>query len=264
MSTWVVSLAAGVLSLLGTGQPAAETAELSAEHAARLYRIEVYNTFRNDRSEYDHRRALGDQVWAAFDAAGQPQHHRSTVTQWYIAAREASTAPQIGALPTIPDLTRPDQVTSTTAEDTHPVATSVLPERVPMSPIPSDVVTTLDIQLPPGAEPVGTSGFFSTLVKSVFEAAHGSPEKPSPPTTVELPRAVKEAPAPITETKIEPAPAVKPESAEPAPAPKTEAPQPVAQPTPAADSFDVKDLFEPATVPAETTEAATDADPFAP
>lgn len=264
MSTWVVSLAASVLSLSGAGQPASETADLSAEHAARLYRIEVYNTFRNDRSEYDHRRALGDQVWSAYETAGQPQHHRSTVTQWFIAAREASTPAQIGALPELPDLTRPDQVTSTTAEETHPVATSALPERLPMNPIPSDVVTTLDIQLPPGAEPVGATGFFSTLVKSVFEAAHGSPEKPAPSATVELPRTNKEAPAPTTETKIEHVPAAKPEAAVPAPAPEKEAPQPVVEPAPAVDSFDVKDLFEPATVPAETTEAATDADPFAP
>jgi len=269
MSTWVVSLAVSVLSLLGAGQPVSETTELSAEHAARLYRIEVYNTFRNDRNEYDQRRALGDQVWAAFDAAGQPQHHRSTVTQWFIAAREVSTPSQVGALPALPDLNRPDRVTSTIAEETHPVATSARPERVPMNPIPSDVVTTLDIQLPPGAEPVGASGFFSTMVKSVFEAAHGSPEKPAQPTTVELPRAIKETPAPVIETTIEPVPAAKPEAAAPAPAPQAEVPAPVAAPAvaapaAAADPFNVKDLFEPATTPAETTEAATNADPFAP
>ena len=264
MSTWVVSLAVSVLSLLGAGQPASETTELSAEQAARLYRIEVYNTFRNDRNEYDQRRALGNQVWAAYETAGQPQHHRSTVTQWFIAAREVSTPSQIGVLPALPDLTRPDQVTSNFAAETHPVATSARPERVPMSPVPSDVVTTLDIQLPPGAEPVGASGFFSTMVKSVFEAAHGSPETPAQPTTLELPRAIKEAPAPVIETTIESAPAAKPEAVVPAPAPMTEVPTPVVKPEVVADPFDVKDLFEPATTPAETTEAATSADPFAP
>ncbi len=253
MSTWVVSLAVSVLSLLGAGQQVSETAELSVEQAARLYRIEVYNTFRNDRAEYDHRRAQGEQVWAAFDAAGQPQQHRSTVTQWFVAAREASTPSQVGVLPAMPEISRQDQVTSNIAEETHPVATSARPERVPISPIPTDVVTTLDIQLPPGAEPVGASGFFSTLVKTVFDATNGAPEKPAQPTTVELPRATKEAPAPVTETKIEPAPAPKPMVTEP-----------VVEPAAAADSFDVKELFEPATTPAETTEAATDADPFAP
>jgi hypothetical protein len=271
MSTWVVSLVVSVLSFLGAGHPASETAEMSAEHAARLYRIEVYNTFRTDRNEYDYRRAVGDQVWAAFEAAGQPPHHRATVTQWFIAAREASAPSRIGELPAVPDFSRPDQVTGSPLEETYPVATSALPQRFQPSPVQGDVVTTLKIDLPPGAEPVGPRGFFSTLVKSVFEAAHGSPgiDESTPPVIVELPRTDKEVAAPATEIKVAPAPeskpeATRPEPTKPTPAPKAEPAMPVAEPAAAADTFDVSELFEPATTPAETTKSATDADPFAP
>ena len=77
------------LSLLCWNEPLPSPApSISAEHAARLYRVAIYNTYRLDRAEYERRREIGDRLWASVQDGALA---RAEAIAWFLAAREAVT-----------------------------------------------------------------------------------------------------------------------------------------------------------------------------
>lgn len=253
MNTWVTSLAVSLLSLAGETLPLPAPA-ITTEHAARLYRIEIYNTYRHDRAEYDRRLAAGAALWKSFDTAGQPNEQRDEVLQWFVDARAASQ--RRAALPTAPALTVEKPIVAVPATTEYPV-TSGRENTPPVDALPPDVATTLVIQLPPSAET--TEPARGTVVKQATTTVRSPDpevEGTTGPIIIELPTGKKIDAA--TET---------PEITAPKPAAKTKKeakPTSAQEPIATEDPFAVKNLFEPATSPTPASEAATETDPFAP
>jgi len=116
----------------------------AVEHLARIYRIRVYQTFRQQRPEHDRRRAAWYRVLAAWKAAGSPPHQRHELIAWLETATRNSTPGSLAPLPQIPRFGAPSEPTPTVVQqqpearqaDTKP--TAVLPkaaeEPVPLAP----------------------------------------------------------------------------------------------------------------------------------
>ncbi len=258
MSTCVAGLVVCLVSLAGEALPA-PAPTLTTEHAARLYRIETYNTLRHDRAEYERRIAAGEQVWKTFNDAGQPNAQRDEVLQWFVAARTAVQQKQ--ALPALPQLeaiatkNAPEKAITTEI----PVITSGREESPLVEAIPDGVATSLEIQLPASAEATEPAqAKFTKQVTTTVRSPDPNVEGTTAPIIVELPTGKR------VDVAVETPELPSPVSAKPA---KTEtAPEvsPAKKPVESEDPFAVKNLFEPAAVPAPATEAATDTDPFAP
>jgi hypothetical protein len=256
MNVCVATLAVALLSYAGE-TVSVSTPAITAEHAARLYRIEVYNQFRHDRAEYDRRIAQSAQVWTSFDDAGQPAQQRDAVVAWFVAAREAAHRNALPpALNLVSDAVQP-VVTAPMLEE-HPVTTSGRERNVVPDNAPADAVTMLEVELPPSAVQTQTKRVAAPFIKqTTVRTLDPEIEGTTAPVIIELPadKRVIDTSAPIEATTL------------PAPKPKADArPKAPARPEPIAveDPYAVKALFEPAVSPAETTQAATDADPFAP
>jgi hypothetical protein len=256
MNVCVATLAVALFSY-GGETVSAPTPAITAEHAARLYRIEVYNQFRHDRAEYNRRFAQSARVWKSFDEAGQPAQQRDAVVAWFVAAREAAHR---NALPPALNLVSdnvPPVVIAPLLEE-HPVTTSAREQPVLPDNAPADAVTTLEVQLPPSAVQTQTKRVAAPFIKqTTVRTLDPEIEGTTAPVIIELPadRRAIDTSAPIvapTATKSKPKADAKPKA--------PTRPEPIA----VEDPYAVKALFEPAVSPAETTEAATDADPFAP
>ena len=113
----------------------------AVEHLARIYRIRVYDTFRQQRAEHDRRRAAWDRVLAAWKAAGSPSHQRHQLIAWLETATRNATPGSLGALPEIPRFGARDEPTPPVVrqepEAQEPVVkrTAVLPS-APEEPVP--------------------------------------------------------------------------------------------------------------------------------
>jgi len=83
--------------------PAEQPSPLPAEveHAARLYRIEIYNTYRRQRSQYDQRRAAAEQVVHLWRQKGGPEEVEE-VLRWFARATYNSRSDVRGPLPPPP------------------------------------------------------------------------------------------------------------------------------------------------------------------
>jgi hypothetical protein len=66
--------------------------DFAVENAAREFRIQTYEAFRQRRDEYDARRALGDELLKAWNKAAQPARHREAVLAWFEEAKLNSQA----------------------------------------------------------------------------------------------------------------------------------------------------------------------------
>jgi hypothetical protein len=257
MNTWVTSLAIGLFSLAGETLPP-PTPAITSEHAARLYRIEIYNTYRLNRAEYDRRLAVGEAVWKTFDRAGRPNEQRDEVVAWFIAAREATQ--RRAALPEAPELSvSAPAVVATPSLEEH-LVTSGREESPLVEAVSQDVATKLEIQLPPSAEATEPAqGTVAKQVTATVRSPDPEVEGTTAPIIIELPTG-KRVDAAVEAPEL---PAAKPA----APPAKKEAAAPATgkqDKVPTEDPFAVQNLFEPATTPTPATEAATDVDPFAP
>lgn len=73
------------------------------ERAARDYRIQVYNAFHRDRSEYNSRSEAGSRVLSGYRQSGRRPEHAEILDSWFAEARDASSLGQIRPLPKLPD-----------------------------------------------------------------------------------------------------------------------------------------------------------------
>lgn len=256
MNSLLLSVVLGLFAPAGESLPT-PTEKLSAEQAARLYRISVYETFRGERPEFNRRRELGDKVWNRFEALGRPQDQYHEVLDWFSAARQATLASPAGELPPLPEFTTLPPVANN-AHDVIPVATSAPEERVRINLPPVGAATRLDVTLPREAVQTGPTRFFSSLVRGAVHAATGLDEQPTITTTsTKLPKtsatALPEA-SPLEITLPPQAVSTQPTAAEQ---------QPKLQPVKPELNIDFDELFSPATTPVDK-KPATDADPFAP
>ncbi len=198
----------------------AATAEISVEHAARLYRIEVYNRYRLNRAEYDLRRAIGDEVWAAYEKSSRSDERREDVLCWFEAARYASAEGSFDSLPPLPAFASAEQFVDTEAgepEETVAVSTSTPEDKFLLE--PSGAATQLDIELPKEAVQVGPTRVFSRLIRTALGVWTGDikPSELGAPSEPGVDEAPSE-PAPA-EPATQPAPVVPP-----APAPALNVP----------------------------------------
>ena len=69
---------------------------------SRSFRIQVYNTFRDQRDEYNHRKRVGRDVLRSYALAGHDPKHRSLAIDWYRHAIIASRFPGASDLPAQP------------------------------------------------------------------------------------------------------------------------------------------------------------------
>ena len=106
----------------------------SVEEAARAYRIQVYQTFRLDREEFDRRRAEWRRLEEAWYAAGKPDSDAALLVDWLEEATEQSTADSQGPLPELPKLTaatRPDRATTAKRGESQESTDALTPAGVP-------------------------------------------------------------------------------------------------------------------------------------
>ncbi len=106
----------GGMAVGGSGDANGKTADVKAlqtttagdallERAARDYRIQTYETFHNDRAEYDRRSAEGARVEAAWKDAGQNDAERPMLIHWFDQAMAVSRTDSIADLPAEPKFT---------------------------------------------------------------------------------------------------------------------------------------------------------------
>lgn len=132
--------------------------EVSPEHAARLYRIAVYDDYRLDREEYNRRRELGDQVWNAIDGKVVSEEVRAAAVIWFEAAAQAGKDDELPALPNFMG----EEL------ETLPVATSGQEDKVELP--RGEYATSLDVELPKGATKTGDAPLLSKLITDAFRA----------------------------------------------------------------------------------------------
>ena len=74
----------------------------AVEREFRLYRIQVYNTYRTRRTEYDRRRMAGDEAYRAWQQAGGQANQAQELMAWFRGAKWASLAQVNRPLPALP------------------------------------------------------------------------------------------------------------------------------------------------------------------
>lgn len=65
------------------------TADTDVEGAARGYRVAIYQTFRTDRSQYDRRRDVADELVNRWVRSGRSDRLGREIVQWFQDARNA-------------------------------------------------------------------------------------------------------------------------------------------------------------------------------
>jgi hypothetical protein len=89
---------------LAVNSRAAEPQKPTVDRTARWFRIQVYETYRTERAEYDRRRALGDQLLREWENAGNPEEPAAQMIEWFLAARDASLPDAQAQLPAVPSI----------------------------------------------------------------------------------------------------------------------------------------------------------------
>ncbi len=72
------------------------------DRAARDFRLQLYNTFRNDRDGYNHRLAQWSRVESAWSLSGAPATEQTDVLGWLTVATERSKPGAVSELPEPP------------------------------------------------------------------------------------------------------------------------------------------------------------------
>jgi hypothetical protein len=99
----LAAVLAGGLLAGDSGKPVVTDAAVAA--AARGMRIQIYETFREDRPEYDRRQQAWEQVKKAWDAAGSPAGEREKFIRWCVDVESHSRGDSIEAMPEAPKFT---------------------------------------------------------------------------------------------------------------------------------------------------------------
>ena len=76
--------------------------DYAVESAARLYRIQVYNTFRQNRAEYDRRQAAGRRALEEWKELGRNNQQGDELIRWFAEAESASSLDRLRSLPQWP------------------------------------------------------------------------------------------------------------------------------------------------------------------
>jgi hypothetical protein len=97
-------LAAVMATGLAVGAESASAGRSLLEDAARDYRIQVYETFRLDRPEFDRRRAEWRQLEQSWEAAGRLDREMPALLDWLAEATAQSQSDSIGELPEAPKI----------------------------------------------------------------------------------------------------------------------------------------------------------------
>ena len=100
---YILSIAIVLGSISTANANALTEAEQSVKREFRFFRIQVYNTFRQLRPEYDGRRQAGEAALTAWKQAGGQAHQAETLAQWYREAKAASKPGAVAALPPLPE-----------------------------------------------------------------------------------------------------------------------------------------------------------------
>ena len=99
-------LPARTLALQTAGKAVSETPKWSSDDAldaaARRFRLQVYETYRSDRAEYERRRMAGDQVQARWRQAGKRPEDARAIIHWFDEAAYRSRSEVRGSLPDMP------------------------------------------------------------------------------------------------------------------------------------------------------------------
>jgi hypothetical protein len=183
----MTSLLVCLTSMIGAGQDKpSPIASPSVEHAARLYRIAVYDSFRLDRPEYNLRREAGDFLWQVYEKSAKSPEVAAETLAWFDAARNAAIE-NVGSLPPLPLFVEAEQIANGFDDaDGVPVTTSAQEDKLRLGLDGGE--PSLHIELPKDAEQTGTSRFFSRLVKQTFDVLLSSPSeqarKPKQPADV--------------------------------------------------------------------------------
>ncbi len=82
--------------------PPALSLELQVEASARSFRIRTYQTFRNDRAEFNRRESAGFNAEQAWIDAGRNPDDAPRLTEWFRKAEDCSRTGSIAALPVAP------------------------------------------------------------------------------------------------------------------------------------------------------------------
>lgn len=106
--------------------------ELSVERAARQFRINVYDTYRNDRPTYDRLRATGDELLSKWEDAGHPIRHHDEVVGWYQNAWTDESAVSM-ALPDLPLPVFPEPDAAVNADRFSAAESDALSRRRPLA-----------------------------------------------------------------------------------------------------------------------------------
>lgn len=122
-----------------------ESAPIDVERAARDYRIQIYETFRLDRPEYDLRREAGDRLLEDFRAAGSPADKRQDVLDWFVDAAVLSRPDETETLPELPSLPAPQKGNVAQSRDDDPTVAPHIP-----------AVDRLHIKVPAGPRSSGS------------------------------------------------------------------------------------------------------------
>ena len=123
-----------IATVLMTGVPTYVTTQMDyrIERAAREYRIEVYNSFRSNRPQYDRQLLVGQRTLDAWKTGGRQENEAVELLQWYeqaiLAARAGSDR-----LPQSPEFVSNRQPNTLAAEP----ALAGTPAPAPVTPEPS-------------------------------------------------------------------------------------------------------------------------------
>jgi hypothetical protein len=104
------SFTASLLLAAGGTLAAPSDVDQLVEREFRLYRIQVYNTYRTWRSEYDRRRLAGDAAYGTWKNAGAQPQQAQELVMWFRGAKTASLAHVNRPLPALPEFPPPAQL----------------------------------------------------------------------------------------------------------------------------------------------------------
>ncbi|MEX0937894.1 MAG: hypothetical protein WDZ59_08525 [Pirellulales bacterium] len=176
------------------------------ERLAREYRIQVYNSFRADRPEYDRRRQAWEDVHAKWRDAGAKDEHVALLADWLRDATRSSLGASVSALPLTPAFGSPPVVA------VQPKQNRTLP--VPAAP---PVVHTPPSSEPQAVEPAAPQRAPVEVapLPQVDRVAEKLPEPEAVPGPIADARPERPAPAaPIAPPRIKPLPLPPPGSAQ--------------------------------------------------
>ena len=110
--------AAPVTTMSHYSHSAFRTQDSRIDRAARNFRIQVYRSFRIQRTEYDHRRMASDRAMKLWSNSSQTVQDREALLQWFRVATLASRPENVQPLAPLPALELTDNTTSETNDQT--------------------------------------------------------------------------------------------------------------------------------------------------